>query len=126
MQERRDEIDALGAGLLGVSVAAAHQATWLQEEKGISYPLLLDPESNLKGALGFQRMALWKYLLPTTWWNYVKGWRHARQGAVTGRPDDLPGIVIVDTDGTLRYRYEGKTLGDYPKIDDVIAALRER
>ena len=36
----------------------------------------------------------------------------------------LSGIVILDPSGTIRYLHRGKTLGDYPPLGEVLAALR--
>ncbi len=123
MQERHAEIEALGAGSLGVSVAADFQARWLRDERGIDFPLLVDADNALKSALEFTPLPLWRLLLPTMWWRYLKGWRRSRQGAITAPPSETPGVVIVDTEGRIRYRHEGRTIGDYPDVDEVIAAL---
>ncbi|MEM9033860.1 MAG: AhpC/TSA family protein [Actinomycetota bacterium] len=123
LQERRDELSALGADVIGVSKGADFQADELRDDDGVTYPLLVDPEESLKGALRFRRMRPWQYLVPSTLGRYVASVRHARPGKITGDVLALPGVVVIDGDLQLRYRYEGRTLADYPELDEVIAAV---
>ncbi|MEM9608730.1 MAG: AhpC/TSA family protein [Actinomycetota bacterium] len=123
LQERRDELSALGADVIGVSKGADFQADELRDDDGVTYPLLVDPEESLKGALRFRRMRPWQYLVPSTLGRYVASLRHARPGKITGDVLALPGVVVIDGDRRLRYRYEGRTLADYPELDEVIAAV---
>lgn len=125
LQERRDELRELGAEALGVSVAADYQARSLRDDHGIGYPLLLDPDEQLKAALGFGRLPRWWFLSPATVGRYLASWRLARPGRVTGGVDALPGLVVVDGDLRLRYRHEGRTLADYPDVDEVIRAVAD-
>lgn len=125
MQEHHDEIRDLGAGALGISVAADFQAQHLMND-GIDFELLLDPERNFKErALEVRRIPWWTYLLPSTLWNYLKWARRTRQGRITAGPTEPPAVAIVDTDGVVRYVHRGAALGDYPPIDEVMAHLRE-
>lgn len=44
VSERLEDLEAAGGAALGVSVGAAFQARWLVEEKGVRFPLLVDPD----------------------------------------------------------------------------------
>ena len=70
------------------------------------------------------KIVWWQFLLPTTWWKYLRGVKRGRQRRIS-RPDSMmtPGLAIVDADGVLRYIHRGKTLGDVPSVDTVLAEL---
>ena len=124
MQEHREQIEALGAKPLGISVGAAYQAAGLMNDT-IPFDLLVDPDQNFKTAtLQFKKVKLWTYALPTVWWRYLKWALKVRQGKITASLTEPPGVAIVDTEQTIRYLYQGETLGDYPPIGEVLDALR--
>lgn len=124
MQEHIDEISALGAAPLGISVAADFQAEHLMENQ-IEFDLLLDPDRNFKsGALGIEKMKLWTYMTPKANWRYIKWMFKARQGRPTAAMSEPPGVAIIDADGVVQYVYKGETLGDYPPVDEVMDHLR--
>ncbi len=125
MQEHHEEIEDLGAGALGISIAADFQAEHLMQTE-IGFPLLLDPERNFKGkALGIGKIKLSTYLRPLVHKRYMKWARKTRQGRPTAGLSEPPGVAIIDTDGVVQYVYKGETLGDYPPIEEVLARLRE-
>ena len=51
VSQRYDAVQAAGGRAVGVSVGAEHQARWLMEERGIRFPLLLDPDRRLYEAI---------------------------------------------------------------------------
>lgn len=125
LQERREDLERLAVDVVAISKAADFQAEELAEDDGITYPLLLDPEESVKAALRFGRMRPWQYLVPTTLGRYVASLRQARPGRITGDVLALPGLVVLDADLRLRYRHEGRTLADYPDVDEVVRAVGE-
>lgn len=124
LRDRRPDLDALGVAVVAVAGAADFQARWLRDEKGVSFELLLDPDHRVREVLGMGRIAWWRYLLPTTWWKYLRAARRGRQGRIS-RPDAAmtPGLAIVDK-GVVRHIHRRVTLGDLPSVDDVLAHLR--
>lgn len=123
LREAEPEIDALGARVIGVATGADHQARDLMQ-RGITFPLLVDPDRNLYRALDIDHIAWHRFLQPATWRRYVRASRGARQGRLTGDLRQAPGIAIIDTDRRLRYVHRGTTLADYPPLAEVLAALR--
>jgi hypothetical protein len=91
---------------------------------GVPFPCLLDPERNLYRALGLEHIRWYRFLQPRTWRRYLASARRARPGRPTGDVRQSPGVAIVDADLRIRYVHRGETLGDYPRLDDVIEALR--
>lgn len=122
LNDIRGELADAGVRLVGVGGAADYQARHLMDH-GIEFPLLLDPEHTLYQALDVRRIHWWMMVHPATWRNYLLAARRARQGRITGHPLQAPGLAIVDTDGAIRFLHRGKTLGDYPSIADIRAAV---
>lgn len=120
---RYEEVEAAGAGALGVSVGADFQARWLRDEQGVTFPLLVDPERAVYDALDLPRK-WWVSLNPKGWWNYaraiVKG---NRQGRII-EPNQLPGLAVLDANAGVVSVHRGKALGDYPKLDAVLDEVR--
>ncbi len=123
LREVEPEITALGARVIGVGTGADFQARHLMES-GVPFPLLVDPERNLYRALELEHIAFKKWFQPSTWTRYFRGARRGRQGKLTGDLRQTPGVAIIDPQPRLRYLHRGTTLGDYPPIEDVLAALR--
>jgi hypothetical protein len=123
LREAEPEIDSLGARVVGVATGADYQARSLMEG-GVPFPLLLDPQRNLYRALGIEHIRWHRWLRPGTWVRYLGAARQARQGRLTGDLRQAPGVAIIDTERRVRYLHRGTTLGDYPPLPDVLAALR--
>lgn len=122
LERRRSQFDADGISVLGVGRAADYQASHLMAD-GIGYELLLDPDEHLYQALDLRRFPWWRMLDPRTWRNYLRSLRRARQGRVTGHPLQSPGVVALDGDLRIRYLHRGATIGDYPPVEQVLAAV---
>jgi hypothetical protein len=115
---------AAGTRVIAVGTAAPFQARRLMEQ-GIPFPCLLDPDRQLYRALGLGRVGWSTVFRRDTYLNYWRAWRRgARQGAVTGDTRQLPGVAVFDAEGRLRWLHRGATVGDYPPVAAVLAAVR--
>lgn len=124
MREAHAAIEALGARVIAVGTGSAAQARHLMDT-GMPFPCLVDADMRLYRALGLRRVGLSTVLDPATYLNYWRAWRRgARQGDVTGDPRQLSGVALLDAGGRLRWRHVSRTIGDYPPLPDVLAALR--
>jgi AhpC/TSA family len=122
LSERLDQVEARGGAALGVSVGADHQARWLTEEKGVRFPLLVDPDRRVYTALELPRK-WWVSLNPRGLWNYARALaRGNRQGRII-EPNQLPGLAVLDADARAVWVHRGRALGDYPSIERVLARL---
>lgn len=117
-------IEALGARVIAVGTGSAAQARHLMQA-GTPFPCLVDPDARLYRVLGLGRVG-WRTLVAiATYRNYWRAWRRgARQGAITGDPRRLSGVAVIDAEGRLRWRHPSRTIGDYPPLTDVMAAVR--
>ena len=124
MREAHAAIEALGPRVIAVGTGSAAQARHLMDT-GVPFPCLVDADLRLYRALDLRRVGLRTVLDPATYLNYWRAWRRgARQGDVTGDPRQLSGVALLDADGQLRWRHVSRTIGDYPALPDVLAALR--
>jgi hypothetical protein len=124
VREAHAAIEALGARVIAVGTGSAGQARHLMDT-GTPFPCLVDADMRLYRALDLRRVGLSTVLDPATYLNYWRAWRRgARQGDVTGDPRQLSGVALLDADGRLRWRHVSQTIGDYPPLPDVLAALR--
>jgi hypothetical protein len=122
VSDRLDEVEAAGGAALGISVGAAHQARWLIEERGIRFPLLVDPERHLYDAIDLPRK-WWVGFNPRGWVNYGRAIaRGSRQGRII-EPNQLPGLVVLNPNADAISIHRGKALGDYPPLDEVLVEL---
>ena len=122
VSQRYDAVQAAGGSAVGVSVGAEHQARWLMEERGIRFPLLLDPDRRLYEAIDLPRR-WWVGLNPRGWWNYARALaRGNRQGRIV-EPNQLPGLVLLDAEANAAWIHRGRALGDYPMLDRVLDEL---
>jgi peroxiredoxin Q/BCP len=95
--ERAEEVDGLGAVVVGISSGDLDSHAGFVAKHGINVPLLADTENEVAGEYGAYRR--------------FGGTRRA--------------VVIVDEEGVVRHRHD-HTLGlDYQTVDELRAALDE-
>lgn len=124
MREAHPTIEALGARVIAVGTGSPDQARRLMAS-GVPFPCLVDAQKHLYQALGFGRAGVATFLAPATYVNYWRAWRRgARQGRLAGDGRQLSGVAILDAGGRLAWRHVARTIGDYPAVPDVIAAIR--
>jgi hypothetical protein len=124
LREAHAQIAAMGAGVVAVGGAAPSQARNLMD-RGVPFPCLLDPEHNLSRALDLGRIPWSAWLWPRTYTGYLRGARRARPGRISAADAlQAPGVVIVDPPGRLAWVHRGRTLGDYPPVNRVIAEVQ--
>ncbi|GAB3257855.1 redoxin domain-containing protein [Nocardioides dilutus] len=129
-QEWCVELDVQAARLVGSGVGAAavggsadYQAQWLRDEKGVSMPLLLDPEHQFREAVGAAAPLGVRMLNPRGAASYVGSVRRGyRPQAITRDTVRSPGVVILDETGSVRWQHIGKRIGDYPPVGQVLGA----
>jgi len=120
MTDRAGEFARLGAGRIGIGPHAAYQARGLLE-RGIDFPLLLDPEHLVGAAIGMRRQSLLRFLFDVRgWWRWLRALGSARQGIITGGWWELPAVIVIDRDCEVLWAHRGRFIGDYPTMDQVM------
>ncbi len=129
---RLDELDRRDIDLVVIGVAADFQARHLVDTYDLTVPLLLDPDQVLYRALTLRRMRPLDLLRPRMWRAYLplfirryltRQVTGPTQGRIVGDPLQLPGLALLDTSGRPLLVQRGTHLGDYPPIDDLLAAI---
>lgn len=114
---------AAGVGVAAIGGSADYQAQWLREEKGVSMPLLLDPEHQFREAVGAAQPLGVRMLDPRGAAAYVGSLRRGyRPQTITKDTVRSPGVVILDESGTVRWQHIGTRIGDYPPVLQVLDA----
>lgn len=124
MREVHEELAAAGADLVAIGGAFDFQARALRDDV-VPVTLLLDPQHRFRKSVDFGRLTMRQLLGRDSQRRYVRALREARQGAI--RPRDAhqaPGVVILTPDQRVAWRRKGESLGDYPPLDEVLAALK--
>lgn len=109
---------------MAVATGAHFQARKLMEN-GVPFPCLVDPDKRLYAELGLERVPAVEWLKPRTWGKYLRGAGRARQGRLSGDVFQAPGVAVLDPGRRIRYMHRGRTVGDYPRVGDVLEAVRE-
>lgn len=89
------------------------------------FPLLLDPENDLRRRLGIAAtFSPLRLLHPRGALAYLRAARQAGDfGPIWSEATQRPAVVVLDRDLDVAWRHVGKQLGDYPGIDEVLAAV---
>jgi len=102
LEQLRNTVEELGAAAVGIAVTATFSQQRFATDLGLGFPLLSD----------------WNREVATAWDVSYDVWKGHRGVAKRA-------IFIVDTDGTIRYRWVTDDALVQPNYDEMIAALRE-
>lgn len=109
------------ARVVAIGGSADYQARWLRDTKGVGMPLLLDPDQHVRSVAELGNMRARQFLSPRGALNYVRAMRRGlRPQKITKDTVRSPGIVVFGPHLEVRWTYEGKMLGDYPSIDELV------
>lgn len=115
----------LGVGVAAVGGSADYQARWLRDERGVTMPLLLDPEHEFRAAVSAEQRLGLKLLNPRGAAAYARSLRNGfRPQKITRDTVQAPGVVILDGDLNVVWRYVGERIGDYPALAHVESEAR--
>lgn len=115
-----------GVGAIAIGGSADYQAEWLQEERGVRIPLLLDPDQEFRRAVEADKPLGWRMADPRGAAAYARSLRHGyRPQGVTRDTVRSPGVLILDRNGSVLWRNIGKRIGDYPPLHEVLDAAEQ-
>lgn len=112
--------------MVAVATSAHHQAAALSSE--MPFPLLLDPDFAFRDAVALRSTFTIRDILKSeSGRNYLRALRRGnRPGLVSPKHvRNRPAVLIRRPDGVLAWAHEGRSLGDYPDVATVLAALDE-
>jgi hypothetical protein len=128
VQQRYEEIRALGGEVLAVSFSRPEVLAKHIERFPTPFPLLGDPDLAAYRAFGLGRTPLWRLFTPRAIGRYLK---ILLAGYAPHRPyagDDvlqLGGDFVLDRERRLRFIYRSVDPTDRPSLDDLIRAIRQ-
>lgn len=126
MRERESLLAEIGATVVGVAAREDYQAQKLLDD-GMPFDLLLDPEDQVRTVLGSaERFGLWGLFHPKAMWPYLKAIRSSGRffSLTLEQATQHPGVVVLDAQQNITWRYIGKRLADYPDVDTVLTEAR--
>ena len=124
LHRERDEIERRGARLVFIGNGNRHFAAGFRDELGITSDVYVDTERASYAALGFERGSVARTLRPAVLKNSLRALGTGfRQHGVKGDPWQLGGVLVVDPDARLRYRYASEVAGDHPPVSEVLESL---
>lgn len=119
-----ERLNNRGFGIAAIGGSADYQAQWLRDERGVTAPLLLDPEQKFRGAVDASAPLGLRMLDPRGAVAYGRSLNHGyRPQSITKDTVRSPGVVILNRDGEVRWRFIGKRIGHYPALAEVERVL---
>lgn len=110
------------ADVIAVGGSAAYQARWLRTNRGVSIPLLLDPEERVRAIAEIENLSARQLASRQGATNYLKAMRHGYPPQVpTGDLRKAPGIIVFDPAFSPLWVHRGKAFGDYPTVEELVA-----
>jgi len=110
-----------GGRVVAVGGSADFQARWLRDAKGVTMPLLLDPEQSVRATAGVGNLTARQLAAVGGASNYVRSLLHGfRPQIPTGDAKRAPGVVVFDRGFDAVWVHRGTMLGDYPPVDALI------
>lgn len=109
------------ARVVAVGGSADYQAQWLRDEKGVTMPLLLDPDQHVRGLAQVGNLKGRQFLSAKGAANYARALRSGlRVQKPTKDATRAPGVALFGPDLSVTWTYEGKMLGDYPALEELV------
>lgn len=124
LENRSDEFAARNARVAAIGGSADYQARWLREKRGVTMPLILDPEHRFRVAVEMAEPLGLHMADPRGIGAYLASLIHGNKPQrITSDTVRTPGVVILDREYQVRWWHEGTRIGDYPDHVDVLREL---
>jgi hypothetical protein len=127
--ERFSEFQAIGVGVIAVSMSRSDGVARYLAERPLPFPLLADPERSAYAALGLGRTTWSRIFRPGVMWRYT---RHVLRGARIRRipegEDALQtgGDFLLGGDRRLRWAHTSPDPTNRPTVGQLLDVARER
>ena len=115
MRHAEADIRKAGGQVLLVGMGSVSQTRNFMERFELPFPMVCDPDQHLYRDFSIERMSPIGFFSPTM---ALRGIGAMAQGHTMGLPEgdvrQLPGVVIIDRDGVVLFRYESSDPADHP------------
>ena len=124
LRHERQAIEEAGGQIVLVGMGSVTQTRAFTQRFEVNFPMICDPDQHLYREFAIERMSPLGFISPSM---ALRGIAAMAQGYTMGLPEgdvrQLPGVVIIDGGGIIRYRYESAGPADHPSPQTLIAAL---
>jgi peroxiredoxin len=124
LRRAKRQFDNAGARILIVGMGTETQTEQFKKKFKVPYPMACDPEKRLYAAFDIGQVSLIGALKPGI---ALKGLAAMAKGHGIGVPQgdvrQLPGVFIIDTDGSILYSHYAKDPADHPSPEEILAHL---
>ncbi len=124
MRHAEEDIRQAGGNVVLVGMGTASQTQEFIERFNVPFPMICDPDQHLYRDFSIERMSPLGFFSPTM---ALRGIAAMAQGHTMGLPEgdvrQLPGVVIIESDGRILYRYDGHDPADHPPAATIVEQL---
>ncbi len=124
MRHEQQAIENAGGRIVLVGMGSVDQAQAFIQRFEVAFPMICDPDQHLYREFAVERMSPMGFLSPSM---VLRGIAAMAQGHTMGLPEgdvrQLPGVIMIDGEGIVQYRYDGADPADHPSPQTLIAAL---
>ena len=125
MRHAEEEIHKAGGKVVLVGMGTVSQTRDFIERFEVPFPMICDPDQHLYRDFSIERMSPLGFFSPTM---ALRGIAAMAQGHTMGMPEgdvrQLPGVIIIDGDGRILFRYDGQDPADHPSPSILIERLK--
>jgi peroxiredoxin len=122
---KKKDFDQTRAQVMLVVMATPEESSAFEMKFDIPFPLISDPKMKLYQAFGLKKVSALELLSPSV---AFKGILAVTKGHTIGIPigdvRQLPGVFIINTDGSVVYSYFARDPSDHPDPDAILEALK--
>ena len=124
MRHAAEDIRQAGGNVVLVGMGTASQTREFIERFNVPFPMICDPDQHLYRDFSIERMSPLGFFSPTM---ALRGIAAMAQGHTMGLPEgdvrQLPGVVIVESDGRIAHRYDSQDPADHPSPATIVEQL---
>lgn len=108
-----------------IGLGAPEQAAMFCEQRKVPFTCLVQPDRSAHKAYGLRRGTFNQTAGPAVWAPWLKAELTGKGQGKFGQGDvaQLAGTFVVDTGGTVRYAFRAERSSEFPKNEEVLAAL---
>lgn len=125
MRHAKGNIEDAGGQVLLVGMGSESVTRDFIERFDVPFPMVCDPDQHLYRDFAIERMSPLGFLSPTM---ALRGIAAMAEGHTMGLPEgdvrQLPGVVIIDGEGIIRYRHDGDGPADHPAPETLVNVLQ--
>jgi len=125
LRRKKKRFDESGARLLLVGMGTPSETAAFAERFDVPFPMVADSKLDIYRAFELGRMRHRGFLSPAV---ALRGVSAMAQGHLLGLPQgdvrQLPGVFVIDTNGTIIFSYHSRDPSDYPSPEVILDAVQ--